>query len=299
MNNRLFTFGCSFTNYFWPTWADILGREFDYFENWGANGGGQLFILNSLTESIKRNSIGKDDTVVIMWSSVMRDDRWIGEGWQLEGSLYGRLDYTQEYIDQFVDPTGYLIRDLSIISAAIKILEAVGCRWYMLSMVPFGYHENNIDIDLCKEVDMDQRVVNLYQEDLQKIRPSVYEVVFNKNWFSRPGFIDWSTWEQSYSNLAGPDWPSWKNFIVQNFNGVKKAIWNEINEHFKIDRRSIRTDTHPTPAEHLEYLQKVLPEMTISEDSIKWIEEFNQRVLSKDVPYDLESWETSRPKERF
>lgn len=32
---RLFTFGCSFTKFFWPTWADILGQEFDYYENWG------------------------------------------------------------------------------------------------------------------------------------------------------------------------------------------------------------------------------------------------------------------------
>ena len=31
--NRLFAFGCSLTFYWWPTWADILVREFDHFEN--------------------------------------------------------------------------------------------------------------------------------------------------------------------------------------------------------------------------------------------------------------------------
>ena len=44
---RAFVFGCSFTQYYWPTWADILGREFNKFENWGQCGGGNQFIFNS------------------------------------------------------------------------------------------------------------------------------------------------------------------------------------------------------------------------------------------------------------
>ena len=32
MVKRLFTFGCSFTRYYWPTWADMLGQEYDEFE---------------------------------------------------------------------------------------------------------------------------------------------------------------------------------------------------------------------------------------------------------------------------
>ena len=35
---RLFTFGCSFTQYWWPTWADILGYQHDFYENWGRCG---------------------------------------------------------------------------------------------------------------------------------------------------------------------------------------------------------------------------------------------------------------------
>ena len=37
---RLYTFGCSMTSYFYPTWADILGQEFSYYENWGEPGAG-------------------------------------------------------------------------------------------------------------------------------------------------------------------------------------------------------------------------------------------------------------------
>jgi len=34
---RLFTFGCSFTHFDWPTWANLLGldNEYDLCENWG------------------------------------------------------------------------------------------------------------------------------------------------------------------------------------------------------------------------------------------------------------------------
>lgn len=61
--NRLFTFGCSFTNYMWPTWADILAIEFDSYRNWGRIGAGNHFIFYSLLECINRNEITADDAM--------------------------------------------------------------------------------------------------------------------------------------------------------------------------------------------------------------------------------------------
>ena len=40
----LYTFGCSFTKYVWPTWADLLLSQVDG-ENWGMCGGGNKFIF--------------------------------------------------------------------------------------------------------------------------------------------------------------------------------------------------------------------------------------------------------------
>ena len=48
IKGRLFTFGCSMTKYYYPTWADILGKHWEYFENWAEPGGGNQFIFNSL-----------------------------------------------------------------------------------------------------------------------------------------------------------------------------------------------------------------------------------------------------------
>ena len=54
---RLFVFGCSFTKYYWPTWADIIGQEFEYYENWGEIGSGNLRIAHRITECVYKNQI--------------------------------------------------------------------------------------------------------------------------------------------------------------------------------------------------------------------------------------------------
>ena len=74
---RLYTFGCSFTNYKWPTWADILSKEFEYFENWGRPGAGNSYITNAVVEASIKNKFTKDDTIMIMWSSMTREDRYL------------------------------------------------------------------------------------------------------------------------------------------------------------------------------------------------------------------------------
>ena len=45
---RFFAFGCSFTNYYWPTWADIIGQDSNFYENWAQPGAGNHFIFNSI-----------------------------------------------------------------------------------------------------------------------------------------------------------------------------------------------------------------------------------------------------------
>ena len=43
---RVFAFGCSFTCYRWPTWADLIGKQCEgaEFRNYGKSGAGNLFI---------------------------------------------------------------------------------------------------------------------------------------------------------------------------------------------------------------------------------------------------------------
>jgi hypothetical protein len=41
-------------------------------------------------------------------------------------------------------------------------------------------------------------------------------------------------------------------------------------------------DNHPTPAEHLEYLQTIIPSIELSDNTMEFVAESNQQVLSKD-----------------
>ena len=300
MEKRLFTFGCSFTNFFWPTWADILGKEFDTFENWGKNGAGNAFMLYSLMECIKRNTLTKNDTVVIMWSSIDREDRWVHGSWQLEGGVFnGQEPYTGDYVKKFADPTGFIIRDLAIISATKKILESIGCKWYFLSMVPIYYQDKADAYDSKIEYKFNQQILDLYKEELECIRPSIYESVFKEDWYSRPGYVDLSFFKQSYENLKGADWPNVQDFIKQNLKAVSKNILNEITYAFRLDKNRIRTDTHPIPIEHLEYIENILPEIVISKKTKQWVQEVNTRVLNLDPMYANNfrgTWRSNNPK---
>ena len=51
---RLFTFGCSFTDYRWATWANILAYELDCeFHNFGKSGAGNQFQLAHMCTQTK------------------------------------------------------------------------------------------------------------------------------------------------------------------------------------------------------------------------------------------------------
>ena len=136
---RLFTFGCSFTQYWrWPTWADIIGREFDKFENWGICGTGNPAIQYNLVECHQRHNLGPNDTVLIMWTNTAREDRYVGNRWLEGGNVYWSTgsQYPPGWVAKFACERGYFIRDVAIITATRHLLDHWGCQYRFLSMIP-------------------------------------------------------------------------------------------------------------------------------------------------------------------
>ena len=213
--SRLFTFGCSYTNYRWSTWADCLAPEFDYFENWGQSGGGNYYIFNSLMEADQRHKFGKNDTVIVCWSTFMRDDWYIDGRWKTVGNIYTPQIYNENYLKTHVDERGYVIRDFALIKGAKALLEnRVGVDWNFLSL-------SNLKLGTrCEDVPGEPHdVMELYSDVLNSILPSYQEVLYPT------GFPN-------------------------------------------------RVDPHPSPAEHLAYLDVVLPGwVTKSETRVKIHEE--------------------------
>ena len=215
--NRLFTFGCSFTKYHWPTWADILGCEFDEHYNYGLAGAGNLYITTSIAEAIARYNITSTDTVMVMWSNVTREDRYLHNGWNPQGNIFNQTLYSKDFIDKFVTVRGCYVRDLPFILLTKKTLDGIGCKYEFMSIV---------DIDTPDQYTADKNdnisdLLKLYQEPLLKIKPSVHKILFNYDYGSRP-------------------------FLYKND----------------------RPDYHPFPLEHLEYINKVLPEYKIGNDTL-------------------------------
>lgn len=288
-SKRLFTFGCSFTNYVWPTWADIMSHDYDYFENWGKIGAGNHFILYSLIEAIQRKNITKSDTVAVMFTSIGREDRWIKGQWLTPGSVYAsQLD--ENYIKNFTDPTGFAITNVAIIESIIRIISNLGCKFHLMSTVPLLMVDDSFKHLIFKlNQDVESQVYRLYNNSLQQIHPSVYQLIFNNNWDSRNQVLiprarrmALNIFKNQYKTCAGNDWPSFEDFVNGAVDHVGKSIWNEIDQQFDFvawrDRiNTCRQDSHPTPLEHFEYLEKI--GMTLTNLQKDFATEWNCAVL--------------------
>jgi|694.fasta_scaffold11565_21 hypothetical protein len=180
MANRLFTFGCSFTNYKYWTWATILSHQYSEFENWGQAGAGNQFIFQSFMEADQRHGFGAGDTVIVCWTDVMREDRYVqGRGWLTLGNVaWADKIYTKEFIDSGVCEHGFLLRDLNSIKAVRDmLLDRPGVTWKFLCMVP---------IDRVSDMNQDRidnpKMLELYQDVIQSLGTSYIEVLGENYW---------------------------------------------------------------------------------------------------------------------
>jgi len=158
---RIFTFGCSFTAWHWPTWADIISYECPHAEffNLGFSSAGNMYISQKINESHIKFKFNKDDLIIIMWSTFFREDRYYKNSWHFTGPIdMERHQYGKEWQDRS-DPKGYLIRDLNLIGLVKGFLENLKLDFYFMLSVPFtefeeckSFHKDTHDIFLGKDL---------------------------------------------------------------------------------------------------------------------------------------------------
>lgn len=178
---RFFSFGCSFTEYFWPTWADIISWEIPENYNYGKCGGGNGFIFHSIIEANQRFKFCPTDLVIVFWTNIAREDRYINKRWMVVGNIYTQNFYSPEVVKQIADDRGYLIRDLGYITATKYILDNCGCDYDYLTMVPINQPDSYSNSKIN-----DTDVTDLYSSITQTLKPSIFEKVFNFKWHSLP-----------------------------------------------------------------------------------------------------------------
>jgi hypothetical protein len=129
---RLFTFGCSFTKYNWPTWADIIGSNYKTHHNLGNAGAGNYYISLKLYESHLKYNITKDDDVIIMLSSANRLDIYDEHinDFNLSGNIYNSEDFFGEkFVREVWNDTHSIYNTWFSVKTIKSILDRIGCMY--------------------------------------------------------------------------------------------------------------------------------------------------------------------------
>lgn len=177
---RFFAFGCSFTSYMWPTWADVMSKEMPNAEffNLGKSGSGNLLISLRIAEANARFKFTDTDLVMVMFTTYTREDRWVNSSWLTPGNIYNNQVYSEDWVRKFADERGYLIRDAGLIDMSVKYLENLPCDSYCMLSVPFREGSNECDTAGTK---VPEDIVEIYKETFAKFEPSMYELEL-RNW---------------------------------------------------------------------------------------------------------------------
>jgi hypothetical protein len=177
--SRLFSFGCSFTQWFWPTWPEIIAHDMDVpLWNYGKPGAGNQFIFNQLMQADSLHGFGPDDLIIVCWTNVTREDRFDGQNWITPGNIYTQSTYEKSYVDRWAIPEWYLLRDFATIKSADIFLQNCKAQSHMLSMCDLA---KNIDQFEDRKIDILDSVMAMYADSLARIETSFYDVLWQGN----------------------------------------------------------------------------------------------------------------------
>jgi hypothetical protein len=236
---RIFAFGCSFTAYKWPTWADIIAVETkaDYY-NHAMGGMGNLGIMARVTEANARYKFNDTDLVMIMWSTYSREDRWINGNWFAMGNVWNS-PYPDDWVKEYCDPIGHLIRDHAIINQTNKMLKESKAGTVILRSVPFNYSEG-LKAD---RPDIVRTLSVLYQREYDELPMSLYDFV-GRAWSRDPvTYINYDGQPQTdphpkpityydYLEACGLEF----NIITKDYATVTTAILSQCNTLLNIEQ---------------------------------------------------------------
>jgi hypothetical protein len=271
MNRRLFTFGCSFTNYYlWPTWADLLGSDYELFFNWGHPGLGNKAIAERVVEAHARFRFTKDDIIIVQWTSHLRND-WMNfqmnktdnSFWRTKGSIFSKENqklYDRKWMMTFWDEKAYYLHTLNHILLCQGFLDSIGCDWFMTSMTDFG--KINLEAS-ARTVD----------GEIPDKDSKTFDV-----WEKTPEFLDYKNviWDQR------PD--KWIKPMVEVSNEYSDEYWwfkhdPELEKDFNVYKGKWM-EPHPSVMQHARWLSLLLEKLKsnseLSENQIMMVEHFNE-----------------------
>jgi hypothetical protein len=136
--NRVFTFGCSWTRYLWPMWADMFRYtdQAPLVYNWGKPGMGNVGIFYRMIECDLKNKFTDSDLIIVQWSSWTREDRYMDK-WETYGNVFNSPFYDKAFTKKYWSWNNDVIKNSSCIIAANKMFNID----YQFNMTPFAKNE--------------------------------------------------------------------------------------------------------------------------------------------------------------
>jgi hypothetical protein len=258
---RFFVIGCSFTQWHWPMWADVIASQNPHleFKNFGQGGSGNIYIMCVLSQLIQKYNLGEGDCVGIMWSSFHRNDYYrcaddlrdqlkrytvdfcgtegigVMNNWRSAGDQIAGHFTTNKTTS---DDRGHLMRDCGFIHVTTELLK--NAKFDSFQMLSIGLREQG-HYDESLEATYKDDVFDMYESYIEQhtIGGPMYSVEFNLKW-------DETVW-----------WiPAW------------------LGPEDKNAEQSV--DHHPSTSRWCNYLEKI--GYTVSEQTRSWAERCDNRV---------------------
>lgn len=254
---RLFTFGCSFTRYAWSMWPEIISYDLEIpLYNYGRTGAGNQFIANTVCQANAKYKFNADDLVIICWTNVCREDRWVNGDWILPGNVFSQNEYDQKWVEKFVDPLGLLIRDLASINLINVLLKTTNCQYHFLSMMDIvdgadQWDSKNSTFETVEKlnpesgrnIDVLTELLKYYKNDIDLIQKSFYTVLWNDD-IKLKLDAEWKKFNGAFHD--GHPWPTesleylksifanhdFKQLTFDKVVNIENKIIEEINEYF-------------------------------------------------------------------
>jgi len=211
---RFFAFGCSFTEYNWATWANILAFELGpdvEFYNFGMVASGNRYIATAIAQADEYFNFNKDDLVMVCWTNITRFDYFDEKDgvWQIPGNITTQHYFPKEFVDNYTNTADFYLSSFTNIKLASEMLKKTNC--HHLQMANFTKRPGVFRKD--KQDRLESSIKSLYENTLSEIHPCFFETLW------------------------------------QDRNGRKYAYNRTLHPKFG--------DLHPTPKEHMTYLEKI------------------------------------------
>lgn len=139
---RFFAFGCSFTRYYWPTWADFIGLVHPEYYNYGGPGRGNTFIAHQIMRASEYHKFNKDDLVIVAWTSPLRFDInnelnkniWQTDIVNLKYGFDRKIDNRNKLVKTVVSDQTLITNTIQNIISTYYLLSHLGVNYYFTGM---------------------------------------------------------------------------------------------------------------------------------------------------------------------